>query len=386
MRSTWFLRILALAGLSISVYLLALKLTGRISYLVGCGEGSGCANVLGSRWSQFFYVPVTAFASAMYVVLLVSTWKPSRPVYAGLAICFAGAAFWFYGILIFELKAFCPWCAAAHAIGLTCAGVLAWTLKKQDAIKGNVHLGVVGGILAMAVFVLGQVNGPVPDTHAVSTETVAQEDRSVSVHARGTGRVVSVFEDKKFYNTSTLPHLGPDDAPHVIVKYFDYTCSSCKDMHADLAMVMKKHPGQFCAIMLPVPLNRACNPHFPPEIENHEHACELSRLALAAWRANPAVFPEIHETLFTRPVLSAEIAEIAVAQIVGEAALEKALQDPWVDEVLAANLNDFRQVTAKTVRMPKLLVGKNRMLHGITTTPEILLRALEQEFKLPAAP
>ena len=75
MRIHWCLRILAVAGLAISLYLLILKLTGRISYVVGCGEGSGCANVLGSRWSQFFHVPVTAFAAAMYATLLVATWR-----------------------------------------------------------------------------------------------------------------------------------------------------------------------------------------------------------------------------------------------------------------------------------------------------------------------
>ena len=75
------LRIFALAGLAISAYLLVLRLTGQISYLAGCGEGSGCANVLGSRWSQFFHVPITAFSSGMYLVLLVATWKPNRFVY-----------------------------------------------------------------------------------------------------------------------------------------------------------------------------------------------------------------------------------------------------------------------------------------------------------------
>lgn len=386
MKTTWILRALAVAGLVISLYLLTLKLTGKISYLVGCGEGSGCANVLGSRWSQFFYIPVSAFAAAMYAALLLATWKPSRPVFAGLAICFAGAAFWFYGILLVELKAFCPWCAAAHAIGLTCAGVLAWSLKKHESMKGNAYFGVIGGLFGVLVLVFGQIMGPVPATHAESKETVEKEDRNLAVHARGKGRVVSVFDDRKFYNTSTLPHLGSPDAPHVVVKYFDYTCASCKDMHDDLAMVAEKHPGQFCMIMLPVPLNRSCNPHFPPGIEDHDHACELSRLALAAWRADPGAFPEVHEILFTRPVLPPEVAEIAVAQIVGEEALAKARQDPWIEEVLEANLNDFRQLVRTTVRMPKLLVGKDRMLHGITKTPEVLLQAMEKEFKLPAAP
>ncbi len=382
MKSPWLLRILALAGLAISVYLLTLKLTGQINSLVGCGAGSGCDNVLGSRWSQFFHIPVTGLAAGMYASLLVATWRPTRPVYAGLAICFAGAALWFCGILIVELK-FCPWCAAAHLIGLSCAVLLTLTLWKQKSIGGKIHLGIIGGIVAMLIFVCGQVYGPVPDTHAVSKETVAQEDRDASVHARGEGRVVSLLDDKKFYNTSSLPHLGPPDAPHVIVEYFDWTCEACGNMHEDLKMVAGKHPGKFCMILLPVPLNRACNEFFPPGIEDHEGACELARLGLAAWRAMPEAFPEVHEVLFTRPVLTPEIAEIAVAQIVGEEALAAALKDPWIEEILTANTNDFRQMSSKTPKMPKLVVGRNKMLHGVTKTPEALLEALEQEFQLP---
>jgi hypothetical protein len=154
-------------------------------------------------------------------------------------------------------------------------------------------------------------------------------------------------------------------------------------MHEDLKMVAGKHPGKFCMILLPVPLNRACNEFFPPGIEDHEGACELARLGLAAWRAMPEAFPEVHDVLFTRPVLPPEIAEIAVAQIVGEEALAAALEDPWIEEILTANTNDFRQMSSKTVKMPKLVVSRNKMLHGITKTPEALLEALEQEFQLP---
>lgn len=386
MRSPWILRLLALLGLLLSGYLLGLKLTGRISYLVGCGAGSGCENVLGSRWSQFYYIPVTAFAVGMYALLLVATWKPSRPLCAGLAIGLGGAALWFYGILIFELKAFCPWCTAAHAIGLICAVLLARTLKKEEGLQGSSRLGLVAGAMGIAGLVLGQIFGPVPDTHVVVEETVEQEDKSVAVHARGKGRVVNLMSDKKFYNTTSLPHLGPDTAPHVLVKYFDFTCSSCLDMHHDLEFVVQKHPGQFCVIMLPVPLNRACNEFFPTHVENHEHACEMARLGLAAWRAKPEAYPEVHETLFTRPVLDPEIAEIAVAQIVGEEALAEAMQDPWIEEILTANKNDFRQLITSTIKMPKLLVADNKMLHGVTKSKEVLLRALEKEFNLPPAP
>jgi uncharacterized membrane protein len=389
MKSPGLLRALALAGLLISGYLLFQKVTGQIDAIVGCGGESGCANVLGSRWSQYFGVPVSALSATIYLALLVATWKPSRPVYAAFAILLAGAALWFVGLLIVEVKAFCPWCSATHVIGVTCAVILFLSVRKLERPEGPetpLHFAPLGAVTAMILLVLGQVFGPVPDTHLETGGSQEKENKETAVHARpaGTkeGRLVAVFDDSKHYNTGTLPHLGPADAPHVIVKYFDFTCASCRDMKEDLHMVVTKHPGKFCIIMLPVPLNRSCNPHYPGRLDNHEHACELARLGLAAWRAKPEAFPEVHEALFTRPVLQPEIAEIAVAQIVGEEALAKALEDPWVDELLKANLNDFRQLIAKTIKMPKLLVGKGRMLHGVTNSAEILLRSLEDEFKL----
>ncbi len=386
MKSPWLLRSLALAGFAISAYLLYKKASGQIDSLAGCGEDSGCANVLGSRWSQFFHIPVTVLAGLMYVGLFAATLKPSRPVYAALAICFAGAAIWFFGILLVELKEFCPWCSAAHFIGLTCAVLLFVAIRRLEKKEGDLHFGVAGGLFAVVVLCVGQLLGPIPETHAGSTETVEQEDLSVAVHARGKGRVVAVFDKKKFFNTTSLPHLGPSDAPHVIVKYFDYTCRSCRDMHEFLEVVARKHPGKFCMIMLPVPLNPACNRNFPNVVKEHEYACELARLGLAAWRAKPEAFPEVHEALFTRPVLEPEMAEIAVAQIVGEEALAKALKDPWIEEIIKADTNDFRQLISTTYKMPKLLVGKSRVLHGLTRTPEILLKELEWEFNLKPKP
>lgn len=389
MKIRLILRVLAFLGLAISGYLLYLKLTDQITYLVGCGEGSGCANVLGSRWSQVFMVPVTAMATGMYLVLLISTWKPSRMVFGALAVCFAGAALWFYGILLFVLKEFCPWCTTAHAIGLACAVLLFLYLRKDRALEGKAVGGVVAGLLGLVVLVLGQVYGPVPDTHAVSEEEVVIEevvdDKDVPVHARGKGRVVKMLGDQKAYNVASLPHLGPPNAPHVLVEYFDYTCASCRDMKNDLAKVMKKHPGKFCVILLPVPLNRACNDKLPARVQDHAHACELARLGLAAWRANPEAYGEVHEILFTRPVLDPELAELAVEQIVGAEELESALKDPWVEELLTANISDFSQLTTRTIKMPKLLTGGDKILHGLTRTSEVLLLALEKEFGLPEA-
>ena len=92
MKSPWILRVLALAGLTICGYLGALKFTGQTTSIVGCGAGSGCSNVLGSEWSQFLGVPVSVLAGVVYLALLTTTWRPSRPLYGAFAICLTGAA------------------------------------------------------------------------------------------------------------------------------------------------------------------------------------------------------------------------------------------------------------------------------------------------------
>ena len=67
MKSPWILRFLTLAGLGICSYLGGLKLAGKTTSLAGCGAGSGCSNVLGSEWSQFFGIPVSVLAGAVYL-------------------------------------------------------------------------------------------------------------------------------------------------------------------------------------------------------------------------------------------------------------------------------------------------------------------------------
>lgn len=392
MKTLPLLRLLALAGFVICTYLFIQKVTGEISSIAGCGTGSGCANVLGSRWSQFFGIPVSGLAAVMYAALLVATWKPNRRVFAAFAICFLGAAVWFVGILIFELRAFCPWCTAMHAIGVLTAVILIVTLRKlkhpEARVFPPVHFAPVGALVAILVLVLGQIFGPVPDTHlATSGGTMKRGDKDSAVHTEpvnggSKGRAVEVYAEGTSYHTGNLPHVGPADAPHVMVKYFDYTCSSCLELHQDLEPITRKHAGKFCIILLPVPLNRQCNPNFPADLPNHEHACELARLSLAAWRADPESWPKVHEQLFIRPVLDPSLAEIAVAQIVGEEALAEAMKDPWIDQLLKANINDFAQLIAETRAMPKLLVGKGKMLHGVARSPEIFLQAVEQLFKL----
>ncbi len=434
------LRFFSACGLVLSGYLLFQKLIGKITYLVGCGAGSGCENVLGSKWSQWFLIPVTAMSLALYATLLVLTFKPQRTLLAAIATSLASAAVWFAIVQAVILKHFCPWCLSAHIIGLLCAGLIfssMWRLAplagpalsgggppakdnpgakakgatdpyaapqaaSRPPVSGALLPGILSGLAAIAILILGQVYGPAPATHAetnvVYTPTPAPAPPAGGagtstpaaatgpVHSRGEGRKVTFLVAKE-YNVDALPHIGDAKAPNVVVKYYDYACDSCRDLHEDLTAFMDKHPGKLCVILLPCPINRACNPNVPSHIANHEHACELARLALACWRTDPESFPAVHHALFARPVMDQAQAMEAVKPLMKKPLAADALSDPWIDEILQADAEDYKRVNTTNAGstnylMPKLLVGGTRMLHGVTQTREILFKALESEFKL----
>ena len=378
MKSPWVLRSFAFAGLGICSYLGALKLAGKTTSLAGCGAGSGCSNVLGSEWSQFFGIPVSILAWGVYLALLIASFRPSRPLYLAFAICLTGAALWFIGLLYFTIKSVCPWCLAMHTIGIVTSIILVLSLKAVPPSGPPLRFAPFAALASLLILPLGQLLGPKPDTHARSREVIRDEEGA----PRDAGREVSFSRGGKRYNTMTLPHLGPSAAKHVMVKYFDYTCSSCRKMHEQLKFVEEKHPGLFCTILLPAPLHRTCNPYAAAQDQKHEHACELAQLSLAAWRADPGQWPRVHEQLISTPDLPPEVAEAAVGQIVGHDALTKALKSPWVKRTLRSSIQDFGQLRARNPLMPKVMCIGGQVLHGEPRSKEALLGTIRQLYKL----
>jgi len=98
----------------------------------------------------------------------------------------------------------------------------------------------------------------VPDPASHRVDDIVMDSVDGDVHSRGEGRVVKFFNGKKEYRVATLPHVGPADADYVIVKYFDYTCDACRDMHEELDFLLGKYEGQLAVIVLPTPLRPAC--------------------------------------------------------------------------------------------------------------------------------
>src|SRR5438045_341003 len=74
------MRVLAVAALLLAAYLASIALSG--SRVAGCGPESGCDQVLQSRWSKWFGIPVSLPAIGLYlaVILFLGRLGPKKPV------------------------------------------------------------------------------------------------------------------------------------------------------------------------------------------------------------------------------------------------------------------------------------------------------------------
>jgi uncharacterized membrane protein/protein-disulfide isomerase len=377
------LTLLSLVGLGIAAYLLFLSLAKR-GLPAGCGQGSGCDEVLNSRWAQIFGLPVSGLAIAVYVgILLVlaslrlST--SSRQVHrAGtalsvLAAVLAGAAVWFVGLQFLVLKAICPWCLAEHAIGLVIAAIL---FAQRPVFWKTKFAALAVGCLLVGGVALAQALVPY---HPAAVQRLPEGKNADT--GPGPDRLISVLNGKLALAPNELPILGSADAPKLLVVLFDYCCPHCRATHGYLLNGLASHKNELAVLVLPTPLNTKCNPYWESTEPRFEHACELARLALAVWRADRAAFPTFDAWLFEPeqprdPVAARRQAE----QLVTAAALERALRDPWIDHQIEQNVVAYHNSGAE--RVPVILSPGMRSIVGRPESEAQLFQLLEQELSL----
>src|SRR5881394_3658325 len=138
------IRLLILAAGAVSAYLLSVSLSGGRA--IGCGPGSGCDEVLGSRWAYVLGVPVSALALVVDLALLVTTFScgpKSTPkqrrgaweIIVPCAVLVLGGALWFTALQAVVLHRFCPWCLTAHACGALAATFLLVRVPLTDSTE-----------------------------------------------------------------------------------------------------------------------------------------------------------------------------------------------------------------------------------------------------------
>lgn len=404
----WVSRLLALAAAGISGYLMWVSLIQR-TMPAGCGGGSGCSDVLTSRWSSVLGLPVSVPALALYVgaIGLLFAAGPSSPVrvrriaWNGLiavAASILAAAVWFIGLQAFILKAYCPWCMADHGLGVALAVMILWqaaggaataeslTEEEEDDAeesrptnrRGLVACLVGMGVSATALMVALQF-AIVPKGPPVKR---LAEDRNDDT-GPGVDRRISVLSGKLPISPHEVPTSGSADAPKLLVVLFDYRCKYCRATHGYLAAARKQYPEQFGIVLLPMPMESTCNPHVEETEERFVHSCEVARLALGVWRTDRTAFARFDEWLFEPeyPPTIEETREFA-RSLVPREKLDAALADPWIDEQIRRNVTAYHD--SGVDRIPVILSPGMAAIVGRPESKESLIQMLERDLGLAA--
>ncbi|MBN01534.1 MAG: hypothetical protein CMJ77_20660 [Planctomycetaceae bacterium] len=404
-------------------YLVFMKWTGQITNLIGCGGDADCANVLGGRWSSWLLIPISGWCLVAYLVLFTTSTTAGRQRWSQCAIVFMGlllatAAIWFMFLQIAVEQQLCPWCIVLHALGISAAGIIIHGLSKAPLHHRDRILppAFAMTVLAMFALVTGQIWGPLPktyqisegseattfespDTEAISTaaetqpcnppEDFKQTDPKAGVvepttlpnssadepslelpahldETSFTPRVLRYFGGELEYEVGDVPFLGKKDAEVFLVKYFDYTCHTCRDLHGALDQLLEKYPDRLGVVVIPCPLNRSCNSYMRPGAKDHQYACELATLGLKVWRADPEKFVEFHEAMFKHQgKVTPAKAEAFAETLVGKDKLNNVSLDLWVPETLQKAINVYGVLSRSNGRMPKLLISEKRVMHGL---------------------
>ena len=349
-----WLSLLATIAIALSLWLTIEKLTGRIDTLAGCGAASAshtsssCANVLGSKWSMLFgVIPISILSLSTYLVIIISLWF-EKPLFRHARLLSAWlllwAAVWFTILQLFVIKTICPYCMTVHGLGSIIAISILIAERRLAAYMMTAALTLVSAVALI------QHLGPEPASHRIDQqETLPATSR--------------FFNGEKTYALDELPHIGAAKPERVIVKYFDYRCEACHEVHEQLTDFIQKHPSKLAVILIPVPLNHSCNPHLPETAQSHTNACELAELALRAWSADRSRFAEIHHTLFEISELPLAAAEAMIYGIIGEEAMSS-VDDAWVAHTLKLGLEDYKALSTSTPVMPKILLEGSSILQG----------------------
>src|SRR5580704_1379361 len=372
---------LSLLGAAVALYLLSLALAHR-GLPAGCGQGSGCDEVLSSRWAQVFGFPVSGLAFAVYGGILIALVSmrfatsaiQRRRAWSALSLfgtLLVGSAIWFVGLQLVVIKAICPWCLAEHGLGLLVAAIVFFSapaLRKAVLAAGVVLVGGMALAQGFGAFYAPNVLRLPADENADT--------------GPGSDRLITVLNGQLALTPHGLPVLGSADAPKLLVVLFDYCCPHCRATHGYLLEILAAQGGELAVVMLPTPLNSKCNPYWEETETRFEHACELARLALAVYLVDPTAFARFDAWLFeTETPRDPTDARHYAETLVSKEALGEALQGGgWIDGQIEQNVTAYHNSGA--ARVPVILSPGMRAIVGRPESEKQLFELLEKELTL----
>ena len=361
--------------------LLALILSSILSWhfiaggsMAGCGGGSPCDQVLGSRWSMLFGIlPVSALAIGAYMTLLVSIFfigpetdasirRLAWNVMIILSGSIAGSAIWFTIVQKWIIGEFCVYCMTAHT-----AGFLLSILIIRLALKNSKNI-IIRPVTVMGLVLIGLISA--------GAVVILQTSYTPStVYTDGETQPVSTTID---YNNS--PMVGSSDATYIVDLLFDYQCPHCQKLHFFLEEATLRYNGKLAFALCPAPLNNQCNSYIPPEADAYKNSCELTRISMAVWVADHKVFHDFDTWMFSFESGSRwqprtpEAARAKAVEMIGKENFDKAYSDPWIDQYIQNSV----EIYGKTIRsgnggVPKMVFGSNWVIPEPYSIDELIM-------------
>jgi uncharacterized membrane protein len=373
----WFARGLTAVATLLSLYLLWLSGWDK-SGVGGCGNTAafGCAEVLATHWSWWLGLPVSLLGAVAYLATFVTlcaagprwaartqnlAWRALIP----LAVAVAGAACWFVGLQSLELGKFCPYCLGAHACALMTAALIIrhiplgrrGSLFRVPSVvcvrPGTATLLALVGLVGPGLLAAGQLRPGAADLLVQVEEKVEENTAQVQTLVRNarTENPPGNFPEPKASSPASPPKALPR---RIVLELFDYTCSHCRALHADMKRAQERYGSQLSVILLPMAMSERCNRFVQATAPGHELACDYARLALAVKTLDAGAFERFHDWLMTpaEPPPFAE-ARAYAANLVGAAVLEQAVVSARVEAELQANVKLYGD--AGQGKLPKLI-------------------------------
>ncbi|MGA2500123.1 MAG: vitamin K epoxide reductase family protein [Tepidisphaeraceae bacterium] len=173
------------------------------------------------------------------------------------------------------------------------------------------------------------------------------------------------------------PMLGDRNAAHIIIDQLDYTCHFCRDVHKLLMKAIQARRAELAVLIMPVPMDMACNPMVKATPAEHRDACVYARYAMGVFRAAPERFAEMDEWLF-EPIRPWELDLVKMrAEFLAGGAdkLAAAMNDPW----MAKRHNEAMAIydAAGQGQLPKMLF-EHAAVSGPIPSYEQLLEVFEK--------
>ena len=376
-------------GVLLGLISLALALSAYLSWhylaggaVMGCGGGSSCDDVLSSRWSSIGGVlPISGLAAGAYLAMLIASFSlgPATPmpvrrlawramlVLAGAA---AGSAVWFIIVQKWLVGAFCPYCMATHITGLLLAALIIWRAPREVSSTAR----VIGGGAAIGLTCVGLALAGVV---AVCQWTIVP--RAVYSAGESQNNVPEV-------DARPVPMIGSPDARYIVTMLFDYKCPHCQQLHFMLSDVVRRYGGKLAIQLRPSPLNRACNPYIPRDVDEFKDSCDLAKIGLAVWAAKREAFPEFDQWMFTHESgdrwhpRSPEAARAKAIELVGQEKFEAAMADPWIGKYLETSVRIYGDAGGGAI--PKLVFNSRWVTPRPNDTDDLVL-ILQDSLGLP---